>query len=157
MILICHLVIGAIIASQTTSIFWIVFLAIVSHYILDTIPHIEYMSLPAEGIREANWLRLAFETSKVLADAIIGVALIFTIWRITLSNPTNLALGGFFGIFPDILTGLFFIFPNSKILKKHRAFHEKVHFLQKKKYPLYFRIFTQVAVVLLGFIFLTQR
>ena len=154
MILISHLVIGAIIATKINSIPLIIFLAILSHYFLDMIPHVEYLKILADDGKKnySENPKLAF--LKVTIDAIIGILLITLIQRITNTNFLMLAIGGFFGIFPDVLTIMLVLFPNNKILQKHHLFHHKVHFLEEKKYPLYLRISTQVFVVFIGFLFI---
>lgn len=152
MILISHLVVGAVIATKINSIPLIIILALLSHYFLDMIPHVEYVKISTEDLREKGLKNLILFFLKVATDAIIGILLIILIQHITSADYLRLAIGGFFGVFPDVLTGMLFLFPNNKILKKHCLFHKKIHFLQEKKYPLFFRVSTQAFAVLIGFL-----
>ena len=162
MILIPHLIIGAIIAIKFNSLPLIIFLALLSHYLLDAIPHIDYS---IEGIRKNIRKNFFKDISKIILDVTVGLIFIILIQHITRVSPIKLATGAFLGTFPDLLTLLFFKFPKSKILKAHSFFHKKIHFLKEnptpeqiqyraKKYHHSLRISTQIFVVLLGFLLL---
>ncbi len=149
MILIPHLVIGAAIAAKFNSFPLIIILAILSHYLLDTLPHVDYSIV---NIKKGEWGKSREDILKILIDIAIGVIFISIIQSLTHASPIKLAVGAFFGALPDLLTLLSFKFRRSKILIAHSSFHSKIHFLEEKKYPLYLRISTQAFVVLLGFL-----
>jgi hypothetical protein len=126
MILTCHLLVGAAVASKIPSIPLGLTLAFLSHYLIDFIPHYEY---PIKQIRDSQWLKSGFDFLKVTADFILGFGLIFlfakpNIW---------LFVAAFLAIVPDGLTLLNRIFPENKLLKKIRFWHSKVNEMSEKK------------------------
>ena len=148
MILASHLLVGAAIAVKVNNIAFAIPLAFLSHYILDSFPHQEYL---IKNIKERNWSKSFFDFSKIILDFLTGVFLI-----VFFSNNYFLAfLGGIFAILPDGLIFLQLIIPN-KLLKIHFSFHEKFHFLRNKKNPLMtaLGVFFQSAFIIISLLFL---
>jgi hypothetical protein len=144
----CHILVGAAIAEKTQNPFLGLFFAFLSHYFIDFIPHEEYSVNGAEKI----WKTPLKEILKVAADLSLGFLIVFM-----LSKNTILALaGGFFAIIPDMLTFLFYIFPKNKLLNIHYDIHvNKIHIF-KTKIPFFWRIFTQIAVIVISVFFLLR-
>ena len=151
MILLVHLFIGAVITTKIQNLFFLVILAMLFHYLLDIIPHTEYS---IKSIQRKRWNKSFFDFVKISIDLFSGLLLILVAQKITGVNYPVLFIGAFFGILPDALTIGYFLFPNNCILKSHSDFHKKLHFLNNKKLPSFLGVFTQILIVVLGFIFL---
>ncbi|MBU2539659.1 hypothetical protein KJ786_00645 [Patescibacteria group bacterium] len=166
MILIPHLVIGAVIAVKIP--YWplAIVLAFLSHYFLDFFPHIEYS---IDNIRQRRWRKIKPDIFKLTLDLIIGLILIFSIQQLTNINPLLILATAFFAILPDILIILLLIFPKNVILQKNFYIHQKVHLLNnnppssfaklrttegQRKISNGWRVLTQIAFVILGFAFI---
>ena len=160
MILTPHFLTGAAIINKTNPFLGII-LSFLSHYLLDAIPHSEYS---IKNIKNRKWKKSFFDFLKIFFDLFLGILIIFIITKkIFLS-----LIGGFFAIFPDILTFFYILFPQNKILKYHYNFHKKVHFFNKKeqnsikfknmnfseKIYFLFKIFSQIVVFLIAVILL---
>lgn len=136
MILLVHLLLGALIGQKISNLFLAIILAFLSHYFLDLFPHIEY---PIENITNKNWKKSLPDFLKVSLDFLAGIFLIL----IFSGNQPIIYVCAFFAILPDGLS-LF-----------HRSnFHnEKIHFLKNKKISNFWRIFSQVAAAIICLIF----
>jgi hypothetical protein len=146
MILLVHLLLGALIGQKISNPVLAIILAFLGHYFLDFFPHIEY---PIENIKSKNWKKFLPDVFKIFLDFSAGIILIFTFSN---NNPL-VYICAFFSILPDGLTVLHSIFPN-KILEKHSDFHRnQIHFFTHKKIPLFWRIFSQVVAVILVLLF----
>lgn len=131
MILLVHMLLGALIGQKIINPFWAVILAFLSHYFLDIFPHIEY---PIENIKNKMWKKSAPDIFRVFLDFYAGIILILFFS----SNSWQIYICAFFAILPDGLSLLW-----------QSKFHEKIHFLKHKKISVFWRILSQVAVVLL--------
>lgn len=152
MILICHLLAGAAIATKVRNPFLGLPLAFLSHYVLDFIPHEEYEISPKRSIdgKIKNWTPLFL---KIGADFLIGVLILLII-----SKNKILALsGGFLGILGDFdnVVSLFPSLRKIKFLSSHTNFHAKyLYYFANKKIPLWVKILSQVFVILITIYFL---
>ncbi len=146
MILAPHLLTGAVIATKIKNLPLAIILAFLSNYLLDALPHTEY-NLP--NFEKKLWLKSLPDFLKVGLDFLFGASII-----LLLSENYFLAFtGAFFAILSDGFTFLYFIFPNSKLLKKHFDFHERFHVFNNKKTSLFWKHFCQIAITII-FIFL---
>ena len=147
MILLVHMLFGAVFGSIINNPLLAVFLAFLGHYFLDIFPHIEY-SIP--NIVSKNWKNSLPDFLKVFLDFLLGIFLIF----ILSNNKPIIYICTFFSILPDGLTLLTSILP--KFLKRHNEIHtENIHYLTKQKnFPNYWKIFTQMVVVIISVILL---
>ncbi|MGA2418153.1 MAG: hypothetical protein ABSF55_02860 [Candidatus Staskawiczbacteria bacterium] len=153
MILLVHLLLGALIGKEINNPILAIILAFLSHYLLDFLPHTEY---DIENITKRQWRKAVSQIIKALLDFCSGIMLIFLF-----SNPALPAgrqaiiyVCAFFAILPD---GLSFLssFSKNKILQKHlELHHEKIHFLRNKKISKFWRVFSQVAVAVICIYFL---
>lgn len=123
MILTPHILAGALIGAQTTNPIAAFVFGLVSHYLIDKIPHWDYDIKKIEeksggGKIITQWLKIGFDLALPLL--IIGfLAPNEQILKLSL-------LGAAGGILPDFLLYLSWQFP-VKILTAHAKFHDKNH------------------------------
>jgi len=148
MILLVHLLFGAAIGSAIKNIPLALILAFLSHYLLDVLPHTEYN---IENIREKQWQKAMSDFLKILLDFCSGILLIaLFVHPLTSSGQLVIYVCAFLAILPDGFTILHSLIP-IKILKIHHKIHiEKIHFLKHKKISNFWRIFSQIAVVIIS-------
>lgn len=148
MILLVHLLFGALIGQKILNPFLAIALAFLSHYFLDFFPHIEY---DITNITEKRWGKALPDLIKVFSDFFSGIFLIF----IFSNNQPVIYLCALFAILPDGLSLLSSNFKNiatleNKFLEKHSDFHhDKLHFLKNKKISNFWRISSQVVAVII--------
>ncbi len=123
MIITVHFLFGAILITTIPNIFLAVFLIIITHYLLDIIPHWEYS---IENIKKKNWKKSLPDFLKLAIDFLISVLIVFLFSK----NPALALTGGFLSIIPDGLIFLQLVMPN-KILKAHLNFHNKFHLFRR--------------------------
>jgi len=147
-----HIVIGAAIGAKTQNLGLIIILGLLSHWILDRIPHWDYdISKNVGDFRSGNknkgLLGLSF---KIFADGIIGFLIILIpIIYYHLFNFKSLLfifLGIFFSVLPDIVLGLILLFSSNGFLKKYFEFHNKYLHNKKEGTPTLFRILMQILI-----------
>ncbi len=131
MILALPLLTGAFLASGSKNVGEAAALGLVSHYFLDSIPHIEYK---AERIREGKIKSAAKEFVKISIDLMVGAVIVFYFLQNKSFDQSILILSGaFFGILPDGLSFLDYCVKDKdknfffKFLKNHGKFHRKIH------------------------------
>lgn len=169
-----HLIVGAAIGSKFQNIFLIGFLALLSHYLMDALPHLEYPAgkeLKRKGIKASS---KAF--MMIFADFCFGTFLALYLCR---ANPRLdlVILGMFLSVLPDGVRGVYFLFKNwleklsaknivGKIIFRSLALLEDIHCLlhcpKIKKIPSGIRIFfhigvlAQIIVSLIGIVFILE-
>ncbi|MBI3631686.1 MAG: hypothetical protein HY219_02370 [Candidatus Staskawiczbacteria bacterium] len=147
MILSAHLLLGAAIASKIKYVPMAIILALLSHYFLDLIPHIEYS---IKNIKEKQWRKSAPDIARVFLDFLFGMLLVL----IFSNNQPLIYVCAIVALIPDSLTVISSIFPN-KALSMHDEIHtEKIHFLKYKKISVFWRIFSQVLAIIISVILL---
>lgn len=146
MILLVHLLFGAATGSTIKNIPLAIILAFLSHYFLDLIPHIEYN---IENVEKKQWRAMLPNIFKISLDFCLGILLILIFSK----NQPIIYICGFVAAIPDCLTALCYFIPN-KLLKIHYELHQKIHFLKDKKISNFWRIASQVAVVIVSVILL---
>ena len=144
-----HLLLGDAIGSKIQNIPLALLLAFLSHYILDVIPHIEY---PIKNIENKKWGEIFPDILKIILDFCLGIFFIFIFSK----NQPIVYLCAFMAILPDVITGLNHLFPN-KIFALHDKFHKKIHFLKNKKIPVFWRIASQISVVIISIILINSH
>ena len=150
MILTCHLVIGALIASKVQSVPLVLSLAFLSHYFLDLLPQIEYK---VDKIRAKQWSKSFSDFSKVFLDIAVGLLLILLFSK----NTVLIFVAAFVAIVPDGFTLLYIIFDKNKLLNKHRKFHKAINLVgENEKIPLWGKFLCQALVVFIAVFFLLQ-
>jgi hypothetical protein len=148
MIITTHLLFGASIGNIIQNPFLAIFLAFLGHYLLDAIPHNEYS---IKNIAQKNWRKSFPDFLKVFLDFLVGIFLIYI-----LSEKTFIIfVSAFFGALPDTFSFLTLLIKN-KFLEKHKIFHqEKIHFLKYKKISFFWRLLSQILIVVLSIFLLT--
>jgi hypothetical protein len=131
MILSLHSTTGALLASNSNNIWQAILLGIISHYFLDSIPHVEYK---IESIQKGDWKLAIKEFAKIAIDLLTGLAIIiYLIQKKGFDHSILILVGSFSALIPD---GLYFLdccIKNknrnifTKFLKIHSAFHKKMH------------------------------
>lgn len=151
MILIPHLIISGVIAANIS--FWplALILAFFSHYLLDFLPHNEYL---INNIKQRKWITAGPDFLKLSIDFIIGFGFLVLIHYIKNTSYYILFVAGIMGILPDMLYFFSFTYRNNKILKWNSFLHEKIHFFKDKKISGMWRTLIQIATVLLALAFL---
>ena len=76
MILLIHLLLGALIGQKITNPILAIVLAFLSHYLLDLLPHVEY---GIKNIEEERWKRAFPEFVRVFFDFCAGIFLILIV------------------------------------------------------------------------------
>ncbi len=143
MILFVHMLLGAAIGSYVNNIYLAIILAFLSHYLLDFIPHADYS---LKNTDKKGWILILPNILKIAGDLFLGILLI---WMFSKNHPIIYACA-FFAILPDGLTVLNNLIPN-KILEIHRNLHiEKIHFLKNKKISNFWRIGSEIIVVIIS-------
>ena len=151
MILSPHLITGAVFGKEVTYLPLAILLAIISHYFLDVIPHWEYA---IENITEKKLKKSALFSLRVFLDLLTAFLIIYFATLISKSNFHILLVCAVAGAAPDFLTVLRFAFPDNKLLKKHWRLHRWLHFHKNKKISLFWKIFSQIVIMILGFFLL---
>lgn len=144
MIELVHMLAGAAIGSAVVNPVLAILLALLSHYLLDIIPHIEYTKITAK----VGWKNIA----KASVDFLIGAILVFILAK----NQPIIYACVFFSTLPDIIFASKFFISN-KTIDAHERFHDKIHFLENKKISIFWRIFSQIFVATISLLILIFR
>jgi len=141
MILLTHLLAGAVIGYKIKILWLGVILSFVSHYLLDALPHSEY---DIKNIENNQWRKSAKDFSKVAIDFLLGMLIIFLLS----DNSAYVYICAFAAIIPDGLVVMNKFLKNG-FLDAHTFFHhQKVHIL-KNKTSGFWRFFIQAAIVVI--------
>ena len=130
MILTTHALVGAAIGSEIKNPWIIIPVVLVIHYFLDSFRHGEYIDDRKDGVKSAWW--------KIIIDLSIGFSIIFSFIHLNGSDLkiiSNILIGTFFSMFPDLLTLLHWKFKNNKTLRKIKKIHSFAH--RYTKFPKY--------------------
>lgn len=153
MILTCHLLAGAAIASKISNPFSALPLALLSHYFLDSLPQEEYS---IENIKQGRWNKTFGELSKVFLDISFGILLI----SLFSNNNSVIFAAAFLAIAPDGITLLNKIFPKNKLFVQHQKFHKAVNDIcdpgENKKIPKIWGILSQILISIIAIYFIMR-
>ena len=142
MILLVHMLLGALIGQKIANPFIAVILAFLGHYFLDLFPHAEYS---VDNITEKRWKKALPDIAKVILDFSTGIFLIFFFSN---NNPI-VYVCAFFAILPDGLSVLHLFFKNRALGMHKKIHHDKVHFLKHKKISNLWKISSQIITVII--------
>lgn len=133
-----HIVVGAVIGAKTQNLGLIVILALLTHFIMDKIPHWDY-NLPAvfRGFRKNKKIKpLLSDFVKMAIDITIGLLIVFTvIWSKNLLSFNHLcfiSIGIILSILPDVIFGFAYLAPG-KTARKINKIGEFFHCKDKEK------------------------
>ena len=121
MILSPHILASAALSRKIHNIFLLPFAAVISHFLLDRIPHWDYR------VSQMSWLKRIFFVG---TDHFLGFGTVFLIGFFSGWSPADyyLALISiFFGLLPDGFLVLYHSFPKNKYLIAYRHFHLNIH------------------------------
>jgi hypothetical protein len=139
MILLTHLLAGAVIGTKIKLLWVAIVLSLMSHYLLDSIPHSEYN---IKNIEEKLWKKSYIDFIKVFTDFALGISIIFLLS----DNSPLVYICALVALIPDGLALLSRIF-KFEILKWHDHFHhDQVHKL-KNKISDSGRFFAQTTII----------
>ncbi|OGZ68562.1 MAG: hypothetical protein A3D44_01270 [Candidatus Staskawiczbacteria bacterium RIFCSPHIGHO2_02_FULL_42_22] len=140
MILLAHMLLGAVVGYQIENIPLAIVLAFLCHYFLDLFPHVEYS---INNLHDKKWKKSLPDMAKVFLDFILGLGIIFLVSK----NQPLIYIGALIAIVPDGLTLISYAFPN-KVMAAHDYIHtKKIHYFKYKKISNFWRILTQVISV----------
>lgn len=109
-----HILSGALIAKYFPSLWPVIILSIISHFILDIIPH-------WDGAGKLTKQKIIIE----IADILVGIVTISILF--TKFNSTLMLVGIFFSLLPDMLK-IFYFTPlkNTNLVQGYMKFHSKI-------------------------------
>ncbi len=153
MILITHSVVGAALARYVPSALLAFLFGIVSHYVLDRIPHWHYhvphvkkATLAPFGKKSFSFSRaVAPDVAKVAFDFAVGLAISLYFFS---GDIVSIFLGSFGAVLPDLLVGAAKLWPQ-RLLVAHDKFHRRNHTLVRLDDQPLLGIGSQAALVVL--------
>jgi len=139
-----HLLVGAAVGSQMPYAWQVVPLAAASHFVLDSLPHVQ-------GYIEVEDLKTS-EAAFLVADMGLGLILVGVL---SFNNPAGelMWLGALAAILPDFHHILQVLF-GPDTLKKYHNLHMKFHF--KKDMRIIPGFATQILTIFLAILFITR-
>jgi len=159
MILASHIIIAGILGSETQNYFLAAIIGLASHYVLDAIPHWDYLSEEFQSrvktdkgfVKNKKFWR---ELGKVAIDGLAGlILLIMLIGLYKNLNITSALIGAFFGILPDAISLLYWI-TKWRPIKWNFDFQEFIHYYIFKKTERNFWPGVATQIVAIGIFFL---
>ncbi|MBM3256383.1 MAG: hypothetical protein FJZ04_02865 [Candidatus Moranbacteria bacterium] len=153
MILTTHFVTGSAVASLTDNSLLVITISVVLHFLLDMIPHWEYITEELDSTKELkNYL------PQLAIDILLGPLLVSALFCYFFGfNPEKMFWlfgGGFFGVLPDGLTFLGAVFPQNKVLRRLYYFHCWIQ--PKKVLGWQLGILTQLIIVAVALYVIAQ-
>jgi len=135
MILASHIIVSGLLGAKTNNYFLAIIFGLLSHYILDLIPHWDsYLSPEFKAKAKAEdgkFIKEKFfweEISKTVIDVSIGLGLLFIfLENSSYINITAVFISVFFGILPDPLQ-LLYLMTKWRFIKWNFDFQEFIHF-----------------------------
>ena len=158
MIIIPHILVGAAIGAKIKHIGWIIVLALLSHTILDKIPHYDYGYGEIKRFQAHKSYKILFiHFLKLTIDGLIGLLIISSIiWYkniIKLEYLLPISIGILAAILPDIFLGSCVLL--KKDSRKSMVFYRNImHHPKKRRKPTLFRIGTEILVSIIAILIL---
>lgn len=162
MIVTPHLLLGAAIGAKIKHFGWIIVLAIISHFILDKIPHWDYGKKALEKFtRNKSFKTLFIFFAKMIFDGLIGLTIVVIIILqknlLNINDIIPIAIGIAASLFPDLDLGVIKLLGRKfkNFSTSYIKFHNK--FLHIKKHiskPTFLGVGTQVVVSIIAILIL---
>jgi len=150
MILSTHFIVGAAVAGTTSNEALLLVLPLVSHFILDSFPHWEYIDEIKE-LKHKPW-HLFFD---IVAGPAITLITLLLLNDFSVAKIAWVIIGGIIGILPDGLVFLgYLFFPKNKIFQKYESFHRFIH--SKKKLAWEVGATQQIVIFILAIFLLAS-
>jgi hypothetical protein len=152
-----HLLAGALIGKYFKSVWVIILLAILSHYILDFIPHFSHRG-PLACKRDVLGDKCMKKVLLWGIEPVLGIILTLFLIYLNKERAPLMVLGAFFAWFPDLLS-----FISWELSYKYNiTFFEKLlprpgNFLYNEAKSLFVGISTQIIVALIAILGLLPR
>jgi hypothetical protein len=152
-----HMLTGVVIGAKTQNLGRIIILGIGFHFVLDKLPHWDYVvQKHTEQFRKTKKIKALFPLFfKIFLDIVIGFSIFLIIAyynKELLAHLPFIFAGIFFSVLPDIYLGWLFMFAPKKLAEKHILFHEKyLHYPESKEKEgkiTFLGIATQVLVII---------
>lgn len=132
MYLTTHAALGALIGSQIQNPLWAFILGVLSHLLLDLIPHHSTKWLATQFTKTSSLFN-RFLVEALLDNLLVLILiLVFGFNNLFAKNPLGLAGGLCGAILPDILMGFFIIFPIPRIGTGYLNFNHRLHLVIKR-------------------------
>lgn len=163
MIIVPHILVGAAIGAQIRHFGWIIVLGLLSHFILDKIPHWDYGDDVFKKFSKNKSYKILFIFMlQIMIDALIGLVIVFLIiWQKNTMNLNNLQfilVGILASTLPDIILGTIKLFglESKNLSKKYIHFHEDICHSRKGhiKKPTLFGVGTEIIVGIIAILIL---
>jgi hypothetical protein len=146
MFLTVHATVGALIGQHSPNILVAFVLGIISHYIVDAIPHGDE-NLIGEDKANITKKEILLILKIVSLDVIIMSSLLYCLYSQGLINPSWTIISGIIGsILPDFFNGIYLLTKN-KFLKKSSMFHFNLHFITGKTISLKAGLVVQLIIL----------
>ena len=143
MLIAAHSLTGAFIGSEVTSLPLAFVLGIISHILLDSIPHSDG---PDDVVgKNENDSNSKAQYLLVFADGLFAL-LIFYFFYQNDGITVNILAGAFGGILPDIIDNVPLWKKSLRRLPLFKQFHQFHYQIQKNKTPMWLGLFTQYAI-----------
>jgi len=123
MIVIIHMLVGALIGEKFNSIALIIILALATHFILDFIPHWDGKYNKEKFLKQK---KLEIKKKILVVHMLLFLIGIFVLFEMPKPNGKyHLLLGVFFSLFPDMLN-IFYLKSKNRFVHKCVNFHQRV-------------------------------
>ncbi|MCL5411699.1 MAG: hypothetical protein M1150_03080 [Patescibacteria group bacterium] len=141
-----HMLVGAVIVKIIPNPFLGLPLAILSHFILDSMPHWDWKP-PTPPYTKISFFKTA-------ADLLIGSLIVYSI-TLKDSNQAYILAGALAGILPDVLQGII-AFLNFSLKRNFVSSYSNWHGKIQKRLAFFPGLFLMTAVVLIGILIITR-
>ncbi|MFZ5559265.1 MAG: hypothetical protein ACOZAL_00505 [Patescibacteria group bacterium] len=153
-----HIILGAAIGAKTHNLGLIIILGLLSHFIMDKIPHWDYSWSGIKTFKKTNDFKtLFFDFLKIATDCIFGLLIVFLVsWYRNFLNFNYLPFilfGIFISILPDITIGLSWL--STGRATRHIKLLEKYHYPKDKEKEgkiTFLGLTTEILVIIISII-----
>lgn len=145
MFLTVHTAVGVLIGQNLNSSFWGFIIGLISHWLLDVIPHGD------ENIFTDNLEKKEFKKRLLIVAGadLVGVGLLFIFLNNHIQITSPIIFSSLGAITPDVLWGVSEFVPIKKLLSPINKLHENFHRLTKIVVSLKVGLATQITALVL--------